>query len=207
MSGGSSEPPLERAFTLRGPTALQRPNSETVWYARLEHCRMSSDAPVDICSEHTHPSQHTLMTLQQHPAVGTVIYPSLIDCRLPMHEGSGVMQTIASRLAFGSRLGNTVLDEPTFHNACSGETCALSHSVPKFSVIPRGSGINKGVMQQGQGLTWPHVSSSAARPPMSMAIWPRSSESNSSALSSAFGGMYVNLQRITGIHLSERLQR
>lgn len=52
-------------------------------------------------------------------------------------------------------------------------------------------------MTEEQRLTWPQVSSSAARPPMSMAIWPRSSESNISALSSALGGIYVNLQAAT----------
>ena len=49
MSAGSSEPPLERVLTLRGPITRERPYSDTVWYAREEHRLMSSEAPVEIC--------------------------------------------------------------------------------------------------------------------------------------------------------------
>lgn len=49
MSAGSSEPPLERVLTLRGPMTRERPYSDTVWYAREEHRLISSEAPVEIC--------------------------------------------------------------------------------------------------------------------------------------------------------------
>ena len=110
MRGGSSDPPLARALTLRGPTALESPYSETVWYARDEHRRMSSDAPVDICN--TYPSQHT--SAQLSPIVTTALFPSaqsssMLSLRISLwqtRQGEGVIH-----LATGELLCSTAAHE------------------------------------------------------------------------------------------------
>ena len=49
----SSGPPAASAEMESGPTAGQRPNSDTVWYASEEARRMSSTAPVETCARKT----------------------------------------------------------------------------------------------------------------------------------------------------------
>ena len=65
MSAGSSEPPLERVLTLRGPITRERPYSDTVWNARDEHRLMSSEAPVEICKRHPR-VMHNIMWRAHH---------------------------------------------------------------------------------------------------------------------------------------------